>query len=167
MQSVDALPWPEAMPMDADVLTVERMPSFGTDRIWYVDTFFLNGRPLVGSPFAYFYRSGWPLRSFEGGHYLHPETNKMIDAGAMFLAADWADEFWGVDSLPLRPVWVGIVLSTLFYAALLWLVAYGPFALRRTIRRKRGHCINCNYNLRGEFTHGCPECGWNREDATA
>ncbi len=65
--------------------------------------------------------------------------------------------------LPLHPIWPGFAINTIFYAALLWLLTLGPFTARRMIRRKRGHCIKCGYDLRGEFSSGCPECGWRRE----
>jgi len=29
-------------------------------------------------------------------------------------------------------------------------------------RRTRGHCPECDYELRYNFKHGCPECGWRR-----
>ena len=66
-------------------------------------------------------------------------------------------------AFPLLPIWPGFIMNTLFYAAMLWLLITGPFVLRRLIRRKRGHCIKCGYDLRGDFDAGCPECGWNRE----
>ena len=63
--------------------------------------------------------------------------------------------------LSLRPIWPGFVNNTIFYAAILSMVTLGPFAARRMIRRKRGRCIRCGYDLRG--TSGgeavCPECG--------
>ena len=40
---------------------------------------------------------------------------------------------------------------------------HGPFTARRIVRRKRGHCIKCGYDLRGDLERGCPECGWRRE----
>ncbi len=55
----------------------------------------------------------------------------------------------------------------MFYAALLWLLVFGPFTARRFIRRKRGRCINCGYDLRGDFSAGCSECGWRREAVVA
>ena len=64
--------------------------------------------------------------------------------------------------IPFRPVWPGFPINTLFYATLLWLVTLGPFAARRVIRRKRGRCIKCGYDLRGTSGGGgeaCPECG--------
>ena len=33
------------------------------------------------------------------------------------------------------------------------------------VPRARGHCLYCNYNLRGDYSGGCPECGWRREGA--
>ena len=52
------------------------------------------------------------------------------------------------------------------HAALLWLLLLaGPRALRRHIRRKRGRCVKCGYDLHGELDAGCPECGWGRKEA--
>ncbi len=68
--------------------------------------------------------------------------------------------------IPLRPLWPGFAVNTVFYAALLWPLISGPFALRRRIRRKRGLCVACGYDLRGNLSAGCPECGWRREAAS-
>ena len=66
----------------------------------------------------------------------------------------------------MRPLWTGFLANVIFYAAILWLLSLTPYALRRSIRRKRGHCINCGYDLRGDLSSGCPECGWRREDVS-
>ncbi len=58
---------------------------------------------------------------------------------------------------PLRPLWPGFAVNTLFYAAVLWLLILGPFALRRFIRVKRGLCPKCAYPM-GELAV-CSECG--------
>ncbi len=60
--------------------------------------------------------------------------------------------------LPGRPVWPGFPVNTIFYAALLWL-PFAPFALRRLIRRRRGLCPACAYDLRHAEHEACPECG--------
>ncbi len=65
--------------------------------------------------------------------------------------------------LPLSPLWPDFAINTIFYAAVLWMLTLGPFTARRMIRHKRGHCIKCGYDLRGDFSAGCPECGWRRE----
>ncbi len=61
--------------------------------------------------------------------------------------------------LPLCPAWPGFAVNTVFYAAILWLVIPGPFALRRFLRRKRGLCVACGYDLRHADHEACPECG--------
>ena len=59
----------------------------------------------------------------------------------------------GFRSLPLRPIWPGFALNTVFDATLLWL----PFAVRRFLRVKRGLCPKCAYPM-GESAV-CTECG--------
>ena len=64
--------------------------------------------------------------------------------------------------LAMTPIWPGFAINTVFYAAILailWLLALGPFTLRRAIRRKRGHCIKCGYDLGHADHRACPECG--------
>ena len=56
-----------------------------------------------------------------------------------------------------RPIWPGIAVNTVFYAAIIWLVILGPFALRRYLRRRRGLCPACAYPM-GE-SDVCTECG--------
>ncbi|MEE9128701.1 MAG: hypothetical protein V3T84_01690 [Phycisphaerales bacterium] len=65
-------------------------------------------------------------------------------------------------ALPLAPIWPGFAINTIFYAAviaILWLLTFGPFTARRIIRRRRGQCIKCGYDLRGAEHEVCPECG--------
>lgn len=72
--------------------------------------------------------------------------------------------------LPYRPLLIGFALNTVIYGILMWILIAGTFALRRFIRRKRGRCPMCGYDLRGQLpgAGGCPECGWNRQpEATA
>ena len=70
-------------------------------------------------------------------------------------------------ALPLAPIWPGFGINTVVYAAILWLLALAPFTARRMIRRKRGRCIKCGYDLRGDFSAGCSECGWRRLEKDA
>ena len=60
-------------------------------------------------------------------------------------------------TLPVRPIWPGFAINTIFYATLLWLVIPGPFALRRFLRVRRGLCPKCAYPM-GESAV-CSECG--------
>ncbi len=63
----------------------------------------------------------------------------------------------GEHPLPLRLIWPDFAVNTFFYAAILWLLIPGPFALRRFIRVRRSLCPKCAYP-RGESAV-CSECG--------
>ena len=59
--------------------------------------------------------------------------------------------------LPLRPIWPGLAVNTLSYAALLWLLLFAPSTFRRHVRARRGLCPACGYPV-GESAV-CSECG--------
>ncbi|HRQ73471.1 MAG TPA: hypothetical protein PLU35_10625 [Phycisphaerales bacterium] len=65
--------------------------------------------------------------------------------------------------IPLRPIWRGVALNSLIYAGL-WTapVCIVPMA-RIGLRRRRGLCPACAYDLLGDFAAGCPECGWGKD----
>jgi hypothetical protein len=64
--------------------------------------------------------------------------------------------------IPLAPLWPGFLINTAIYSGAL-LVLYGAFLaspwMRRVRRRRRGQCIHCGYDLRGDSHDRCPECG--------
>ena len=115
--------------------------------------------------------AGWPAvamrtrydvewRRVAGLHPLQPSIR--ITEGILLTpkaAARRADLLYTTKALPLRPLWPGFAINTLFYAAILWLLILGPFTARRMIRRKRGQCSKCGYDLRGAEHEVCPECG--------
>jgi hypothetical protein len=73
----------------------------------------------------------------------------------------------GLDAVPLRPIWSGLAVNTLFYAAI-WAGIYAALVVprrfvREVARFRRGACIACGYDLGYDFIHGCPECGWRRD----
>lgn len=59
--------------------------------------------------------------------------------------------------LPLRPIWTGFIINTVFYAVILWLLLFAPFTARRVIRRRRGLCEHCAYPI--GVSPVCTECG--------
>jgi hypothetical protein len=61
--------------------------------------------------------------------------------------------------LPLRPVWPGFAINTIFYAGVLWFIFAIPGGVKRLRRRAKGWCIHCGYDLRGAPHERCPECG--------
>lgn len=70
-------------------------------------------------------------------------------------------------AIPLRPVWWGLILDTLFYAAVLAIPVAAAGPIRARHRRGRNRCPRCGYSLAGQRAVGCPECGWKRADETA
>lgn len=64
--------------------------------------------------------------------------------------------------LPLRPLWPGFAINTAVFAGAILLLRFGPGSLRRTVRKRRGRCPMCGYDVRRRFEAGCPECGWQR-----
>lgn len=62
-------------------------------------------------------------------------------------------------ALPLWPIWAGFAADSVFYAAMLWLPLRGLRAVRRFMRLNRGMCLVCGYDLRGDRSRACPECG--------
>ena len=65
--------------------------------------------------------------------------------------------------LPIRPLWTGLILNTIFYGMITWLVWSAVSRLRRRARLDRTRCPKCRYDLRAaEAKDGiitCPECG--------
>lgn len=54
-------------------------------------------------------------------------------------------------------MWAVPIIIVVVYEISRWL------RLREVRRHDEGHCPMCDYDLRSDFDHGCPECGWNRK----
>ncbi len=106
-----------------------------------------DGSPVVLLKYNSVATAGWPLN---WGSY---EFSFSMPAASPGGGISWPN------ALPLCPVWPRFAVNTLFYAAILWLLIPGPFALRRLIRRRRGLCPACGYDLRHGEHEACPECG--------
>ena len=65
---------------------------------------------------------------------------------------EWGTDFFGTDYCEV-PIWMLSVLLTLPFAT----VGYRWW--RRRHRMLAGHCATCGYNLTGNVTGRCPECG--------
>ena len=60
-------------------------------------------------------------------------------------------------TLPFGVIWPGFAINTIFYAAVVWLLFFAPFKLRRWRRIKRGLCPACAYPV--GTNPRCTECG--------
>ena len=127
----------------------------------------------------YLEATGWPMLTFWSGREslglmeqdwpaITPEgfIRTEVPAPRFYLGILMPDQpapslrtLHGLTVLPYGPLWPGLVINTLFYAGILWLLIPGPYVLRRMIRHKRGLCVKCAYDLRGVDHEACPECG--------
>ena len=132
--------------------------------------------------FLHAVRAGWPAESMSGIVVDHRAWRRSSippsGRGASSLHFDGCSGFSGFNTshalmvptsprrfLPLRPLWPGFTINTLLYAAVLWLLICGPFALRRFLRVRRGLCPKCAYPM-GESSV-CTECGCGLRARTA
>ncbi len=108
---------------------------------------------------------GWPLRSLVGAAQL--QRSSVDSPSALY----WAVKLPGGQGrerpqyprlLPLRPIALGLVANTAFYAVATWLLYRVFVGLRRFIRRERGLCPACAYP-RGQ-SDVCSECGHSNLD---
>ena len=65
-----------------------------------------------------------------------------------------------VNGLPIQPRLWPLAVNVTVHAALWMGIIYGGGAVRGRLRRRRGHCMQCGYDLRGcSDSSVCPECG--------
>ena len=84
---------------------------------------------------------------------------RYFGSAAMVLNETQAVDRRSMKVMPLQPAGIGFVISVTFWAA----VWFGPViavAWGRGYRRTmRGQCVHCGYDLRGNASGVCPECG--------
>ncbi len=69
----------------------------------------------------------------------------------------------GPVAVPCTPLLIGFVADSLLYAGAMWVCTMIGVASRRALRRARGVCVRCGYDLQENELGGCPECGWGRQ----
>jgi hypothetical protein len=109
---------------------------------------------------------GWPMPALRETHILDPMAQppeRLIGGIPIQRTAPT-----GMDprSLPLIPIWRGLILNCLIFGSAWYVILFGVPGLlrwrRRKIRQLAGQCPSCGYDLEGRLDAGCPECGWGR-----
>lgn len=110
---------------------------------------------------------GWPMRCLVAYIDIKKEP---LDRKWSPMIIKWQIEFGDTQGLlglprglPYKPIWFGLLVNILLYSSIFYFFLFGFVQLKRARRRRRGRCPKCNYDLRGDFDPGCPECGWGRE----
>ncbi len=79
------------------------------------------------------------------------QASALADDGAAFdVRRIWGGRVWMVR--------VSLAIPTIVLAALV-LAVFGLPRLRRRLRAKRSQCLRCGYDLTGNVSGVCPECG--------
>jgi hypothetical protein len=136
-------------PVRVTLIPIEKLSPFSMDQMDGDVPFVLDAR-------------GWPAYSMQCKSMFDDKKNAWVCEGGKLLRPKW--KFSSPPTSPLRPIWPGFAINTVFYAAVLWVLLALPGAVRRFVRRKRGRCTRCGYDLRGQVADDkrqifCPECG--------
>ena len=94
---------------------------------------------------------------------VYPKAGNATQTQGWFAAwqpyqAFWLPKLIRGRSKPSRTTHVFVPL----WIPLLVVAAATILAFRFDQRFAPGHCQMCDYDLRGDFSAGCPECGWQR-----
>lgn len=108
------------------------------------------------------FSAGWPLRSFCGTDYITPGLERFTPRVLADVPA-WIKR--GGHKVPVSPLWLGLCVNSLLFAAPVFAAWRGRawFVRRRWLRL--GLCLGCGYPVRG--LDRCPECGKPEEAKSA
>lgn len=135
-----------------------------------------NGNTLHFDQYREIGRYGWPFHALIGGHHLGQTGIHQFEGHYIgyWVERERRKGHWGLRRhfesggflIPLKPIFIGIGLDTLFYAWI-WVGIMRRWSglmhrrivwIRQRLTRK-GLCWKCRYDLRGNLHKRCPECG--------
>ena len=103
---------------------------------------------------------GWPAPAFRSIDIVAPDGTWTVREGIRIGGSPKQKPFRIV---PTHPLWIGIAIDTCFWGVASLVIVIGLRLAARRLRLHRGRCPTCGYDLRDDFSQGCPECGWRRE----
>ncbi len=114
----------------------------------------------VGSDHGY----GWPRPALwyrVHGVYLRNTASATAIEGGRLLTGEGTLEVraYAFRALPHFVDVRGLLADSAIFAGAWALLLFAPGAARRALRRRRGLCLGCGYDLRAAAAGRCPECG--------
>ncbi len=132
----------------------------------------ISRRPVRGLPLDDF--RGWPMRSLYCTAFIQEGVSPQVLHGDLLeprassptpsRGADFVSDF---RALPLGILWPGFIVNSTSFTTALWFTVFLTRHVRRSLRWQRGRCPACAYDLRGQTSPGCPECGAGRTEPRA
>jgi hypothetical protein len=111
------------------------------------------------------FRFGWPFRALTRGSVNWSRRDddviyglRDIQVGNLSFRNPFQQKPYPM-ILPGRVLWVGFLADLMLFAFASVLVVAIPGLTKRWLRRCRGHCVICGYDLQSAYAAGCPECG--------
>jgi hypothetical protein len=105
---------------------------------------------------------GWPFRCVWGTVEFRGMPSVASSSTARSLSC-CIPVWWhsrGTPWIPFAPISAGLALDSAFWSVPWWAFLFAVHSLRRSMRRRRNHCTNCNYSFQGLSPGSpCPECG--------
>ncbi|MCB9838326.1 MAG: hypothetical protein H6813_03225 [Phycisphaeraceae bacterium] len=119
---------------------------------------------FLGTAVTYAY--GWPFRSlrmFDGIDKQTHQTRVFESVELDLSGIGLRNHCW----FPTKVLWPGAIANSAIYGSPFLLIGLPRRRVRTALRNHRDLCPRCVYDLRHDHEHGCPECGWNRDDSRA
>jgi hypothetical protein len=98
--------------------------------------------------------SGYTANGGDSGRWVNDHHGAIVTALPNF-------DYGAARVLPLRPIWPGFAINTIFYGAILWVLWIAPGKVRRFVRGRQHRCPACGFIIApGTCANGlCSECG--------
>ena len=101
---------------------------------------------------------GWPKRALRLVHVCIPGNRDIGGLYEAFMTSPRLPSWLRLRCYPFGPLWPGLLLNTLFYAATSALLWFLPGGVKRWHRRRHHLCIHCAYPV-ADPAKPCSECG--------